>query len=512
VGRGKAIKAVFFEGGIPRFAISNLTTEQLEHKLASDGLASAEQIEHARKLAGKANQLGPALVQMGALTDDLMRKAVRDQVMAIVMSLFEWDQGDYVFDERIRADHQVTLDCTAADILLEGARHAANIHPIADAIAPPDGVVIRSRMNGSRMDTGKLMPIESYVLSRIDTPTAVSEVGALSGVPEEDARRAVCALVAAGLLKLASDEKDEDEEAADKTEASMEELRDEVSRRLHFFTTADHYEVLEITRQSTTGDIKTAYYGLAKKFHPDRYHEVPRDSELRGQLEAVFSKLTQAYDVLKEPAQRAAYDAQIRKPSGALRKQAPIPLTPDVRVDERKLSTATRKTGALIQPSGQRSTDSAAAASTQHVAHETQPDIPAAGAPAGRTAEYYFQQGRARFERKEYHAAVHLLREAVKLDPARPQYHLHLGVALITNPRTRREAEQHLAKSAELDPYNSQVRAKLGMVYKEAGLPKKAEHYFREALNIDPENRVAKRELGTDKKQDAASLWKWFKK
>jgi tetratricopeptide (TPR) repeat protein len=316
-------------------------------------------------------------------------------------------------------------------------------------------------------------------------------------------------------LKLASDEKDEEEEAANRTEASMDELRDEVARRLHFFASADHYEVLEITRQSTTGDIKTAYYGLAKKFHPDRYHEVPRDSELRGQLEALFAKLTQAYDVLKEPAQRAAYDTQIRKPSGTLRKQAQAPLAPDVRLDERKLSGATRKTGALMQPSGGvvSGSDSKATAPAQQAVLEAQPDLSApAGANQGRTAEYYYQQGRARFDRKEYHAAVHLLREAVKLDSARPQYHLHLGVALITNPRTRREAEQHLAKAAELDPYNAQVRAKLGMVYKEAGLPKKAEHYFRDALRIDPENRVANRELGGDKKQDAAGLWKWFKK
>ena len=49
------------------------------------------------------------------------------------------------------------------------------------------------------------------------------------------------------------------------------------------------------------------------------------------------------------------------------------------------------------------------------------------------------------------------------------------------------------------------------MVYKDIGLPKKAENYFREALNIDPENKVARRELGVENKKDA-SLWKWFKK
>ena len=46
-------------------------------------------------------------------------------------------------------------------------------------------------------------------------------------------------------------------------------------------------------------------------------------------------------------------------------------------------------------------------------------------------AEHYFSQGRARYERKEYHAAVHLLREAVKLDASKSAYHFHLGIALL---------------------------------------------------------------------------------
>jgi len=509
--RGKAIKAIFFEGGTPLFAISNLTNEQLENRLVRDGLATNEQIEQAKQPGAKANQLGPALVSMGALTDDLMRKTVRDQVMAIILSLFEWNDGEYVFDERIRANHEVSLDCSPADILLEGARHASNLPAIADTIAPHDGVVIRTRMNGSRMDTGKLMPIESYVLSRIDSPTAVSEVGSLSGIAEEDAHRAVCALVASGLLKLASDERDEEDEAAHKTEVSLEEIREEVTRKLHFFATADYYEVLEVTRQSTTGDIKTAYYGLAKKFHPDRYHQIPRESELRGYLETVFAKLTQAYDTLKEPGLRASYDSQLRKPPAA-RTQAPTPhLEP--RIAEARQSSDERKplTGSSMPAGDFGSQSSQAPAPAQSAKAQVLDSTQPAGAAVGRTAEYYFQQGRARFDRKEYHAAVHLLREAVKLDPSRPQYHLHLGMALINNPRTRRESEQHLSKSAELDPYNAQLRAKLGMVYKDIGLPKKAENYFREALNIDPENKVARRELGVENKKDA-SLWKWFKK
>ena len=522
VTRGKAIKAVFFEAGMPRFAISNLANEQLDHKLIKDGLATTEQIEKAKELGGKANQLGAALVRMGVLTEDLMSKTLRDQVMAIVLSLFEWDHGDYVFDDRIRTNHDVVLDSSPQDILLEGARHAATMQPIADSMAPPDGVVVRPQVNGNRLDTGKLIPIESYVLSRIDSPTPVSEVGALSGIPEDDAHRALCALISAGLLTLAGEDKHDSREPADEDGKLIEELREEVIRKLHYFTTADYYEVLEITRQATTSDIKTAYYDLAKKFHPDRYHQIPRDSELRTQLEAVFAKLSQAYETLKTPAQRAAYDDRLRNSSGVSQQSSP-PFSPEAKIGdsthhaERTSLGGSSLTGDLKLPSASNDPAQTAAPATAHVAAETHvaETYHPVGANAGRTAEYYYQQGRARFDRKEYHAAVHLLREAVKLDPSRPHYHLHLGIALINNPRTRREAEQHLNRAAELDPYSANVRVKLGMIYKELGLTRKAEHFLQEALSIDPSNRVAQRELGVTgdkKKGEAGGLGSFAKK
>jgi curved DNA-binding protein CbpA len=504
--KGKMIKAIFFQGGAPKFAISNVAKDQLEQKLIKDGLVTAAQIEQAKKAAGAANQLGASLVEAGVLTNDLMRKVVSDQVMGIVLSLFEWDHGDYVFDERIRANHDVTLECSAVDVLLEGARHAAGLSTIAEALAPLDGIIVRPKKNG-RTDSGKLMPVESYILSRIDSPTAISEVGSLSGIPEEQAHRAICALVAAGLLRLAGDEKEE-EESTEKETNSIEQVREEVLRRLHFFTTADYYEMLEVTRQSTTADIKMAYYNLAKKFHPDRYHQLARDSELRSNLESLFSRLTQAYDTLRQPALRANYDDQLRKPTnkttGALAQEPRIAERRPV--EERKPTADTIASG---EPSSQGSSNVKLSSNTQTGGAEATPvESHHNAAPnVGRTAEYYYQQGRARFDRKEYHAAVHLLREAVRIDPAKPQYHFHLGMALINNPRTRREAEQHLSKAAELDPYNANMRMKLGLVYKEAGLPKKAEHFFREVLSLDPSNRHALKELHS-KKEEAGNIWK----
>jgi curved DNA-binding protein CbpA len=531
--RGKTIKAIFFESGAPRYAISNLANEQLDHKLIKEKLATADQIEQAKQRAGKPHRVASVLVEMGVLTDDSMRKLVRQQVMGIVLSLFECTQGDYAFDERIRAAHDVPLDITASDILLEGARHGASIQEIAEIIAPSEGVVAKTNAKVIRVDAGRLIPIESYVLSRIESPVVVSEVGALSGIADEEAHRAVCALVAAGFLRLEGDNKEEAEEQVRESDELTDRLREEVARKLHFYSSADHYEILGVTRQATTSDIKAAYYQLAKKFHPDR-HRNTEHSDLRGKLESLLSLITQAYDTLSEAPQRAAYDERLKRSSTSASAAAnkppvmnsePVTATPRTTeqkpvehnspTEERGQTGDLRKSGPLsinTVPLQQSSSDSTAAdaqpqaqtaAQASPVANQT------ANGNSGQQAEQYYQQGRARYDRKEYHAAVHLLREAVKLDPSRAPYHYHLGVALIRNPRTRREAEVHLSKAAELEPYNAQIRLKLGLIYKEAGLVKKSESYFRMALQIDPDNRMARRELNTKPtKAEAGINWK----
>jgi curved DNA-binding protein CbpA len=514
--RGKAIKAVFFESGAPTFAISNLANEQLEHKLIRGGLVTPEQIEQAKlTLGGKTHRLGPALVEMSVLEDSLMRQLVCEQVIGIILSVFEWTQGDYSFDHRIRAAHEVTLDRSALDMLLEGARHAADLQQVADLIVPENSVVTRAKSAGSRADSGRLIPLESYILSRIEAPTAVTDVGALSGVGDTDARRAVCALVAAGYLKLDDRDNDEEEDpAAREAEENLGRIREDVIRQLHFSQSADYYDVLGVTRHATTAEIKSAYYHHAKKYHPDRYHQ-QESGDLRAKLETLFALMTQAYDTLSQPAERAGYDERIRKNSDPLSTSAlkMPPLTGAAPAPTAAETESLDDENVAHSLNGQLAGgESLTTPSVESVIPDILGGIPKNGPqlPPAQLAELYYQQGRARFERKEYHAAVHLLREAIKLDPNRAPYHYHFGIALIRNPRTRREAERHLSKAAQLEPFNAQIRVKLGLLYKEAGLTKRADLYFREALRMDPENRVAIRETGGEAgaKSKGSNGWK----
>ena len=63
----------------------------------------------------------------------------------------------------------------------------------------------------------------------------------------------------------------------------------------------DYYELLEVERTADDGTIKSSYRKLAMRFHPDKN---PGCAE----SEAKFKAISEAYDVLKDPQKRAAYD------------------------------------------------------------------------------------------------------------------------------------------------------------------------------------------------------------
>lgn len=63
----------------------------------------------------------------------------------------------------------------------------------------------------------------------------------------------------------------------------------------------DYYELLGVSRGADLHTIKSAYRKLAKEHHPDRKNGC-KDSETR------FKAISEAYDVLKDPQKRAAYD------------------------------------------------------------------------------------------------------------------------------------------------------------------------------------------------------------
>ncbi len=62
----------------------------------------------------------------------------------------------------------------------------------------------------------------------------------------------------------------------------------------------DYYKIMGVARQASAEDIKRAHRKLARQYHPDVSKEPG--------AEAKFKELTEAYEVLRDPEKRAAYD------------------------------------------------------------------------------------------------------------------------------------------------------------------------------------------------------------
>src|SRR3989344_8487659 len=63
----------------------------------------------------------------------------------------------------------------------------------------------------------------------------------------------------------------------------------------------DYYELLECERTADEATLKSSYRKLAMKYHPDK-NPGCKDSEAR------FKAISEAYDCLRDPQKRAAYD------------------------------------------------------------------------------------------------------------------------------------------------------------------------------------------------------------
>lgn len=323
-----ATKHVYFEDGAVIYAGSSVVEERFGEQLKMIGCISDEQFDVALAETKKGKYLGACLVDLGFLSPEDLRALLLGHVKHIIYSLFPWDSGDYEFVTQKIQIKDFRQPLPTAEIIFEGIRLMDDPSRIRTWLGDFERRLRPARDPFQLFQTVSLLPEEAYVISRIDAPVTLSELMVTTGIPEEGLQKTVCALMLSGIVEpvdaeqpptlaesVAESAHPTGSMAVDASEAAQ--LCFELWEILRVIDDGGtHHQVLGINRRFAPDELKKSYRELAKKFHPDRHSQLAAfDFQVKAELERVFIRIQQAYDVLSNEETRRKYEASIRFPT-----------------------------------------------------------------------------------------------------------------------------------------------------------------------------------------------------
>jgi curved DNA-binding protein CbpA len=471
--RERAQKALYFESGKLIYAASNLRTLRLREYLNKRGVvAEKDRASLENNLSDLA--LAAALSAKGTLkqkeVDGLLAALVADLLRVTLL----WTEGTWEFDDRARLDDSVRVQVDTANLLREAAQRMP-WEFISDRFLNPDETISRA----SEVPlTSNFLPAESFLLSRLDEPTRLEDLVAFSGLPEADAYRVIYGLALSGLIEreywhnaFRTDPAKTSEQTSTRvapespsreagqtgsrwTAASDEE--EDLEKFLSRLSQAtNYYEILELPTTAGANEIKDAYYALARRYHPDRFH-LQFGTQLHAKLSSAFARITQAYERLTDPSARSAYDKALER-SKRLAESA---------AQSAKVVPGFDPADDLELKTGDSGTDS------------------------GR-AEQNFREGIAAMKEGRIDAAISYLAAAARVAPQEARYRAYYGRALAASEKTRRLAENEIQAAVKLDPASPNFRTMLAELYFDLGFHRRAQTEVERALALDPLNVTA---------------------
>lgn len=199
----------------------------------------------------------------------------------------------------------------------------------------------------------------------------------------------------------------------------------------------DYYELFGLKSNTPIEEIKEAYFRFAKKYHPDRVSQAP-DPDIKEKSNYVFSEINKAYEILSDDNKRREYDLKGPEAGGG-----------DESIKEKMIEKA----------------------------------------------RMLYRKAKTLYAQKKFWEAQALLEQAVRLGDEKASYYLLLGLCQINLPAMRRMAEKNLQKAIELEHWNAEAYAALGLLFYSEQHLKRAEGFFRKALSINPDHDLSRKKL-----------------
>ena len=490
--RGPERRGFRFRNGHIVHADTSVREDRMGEVLVRHGRLTAADLKRAIGFAVRDNKrLGTVLVELGLLPSDQIEDALALHVHEILAKVFSWSDGTYEFTAEEETGPLVgdtTLKVTTAELILEAARSVTDPDVVRYNLGDIDRVLGLASDPLLRFQRVTLTPSDGYVLSRVDGTLSAREIVAMISLPREETQKSLFALLSTGMIEnlpLPPKARPADAtkkrpaapvqmaaapvpelppvvlpppptaaEAAAQTAEHAAAAHDDPRRMeiLEAFTGLKHhthFQVLRLERTATEAQVKEAYFRLARRFHPDVHHD-PALADLRDKIEAIFVRLGEAYEVLRNPRIRAKYETQLN-PAPAT--QAPAPNAPAPPAVNRE--TETREAAAAIKRAARLL-----------------------------SSEMYWD-------------AIQVLEPAVLRAVGKPRQEgrVLLARAYMKNVNWLKQGEELLQEVMKEEPGHAEACLLLAQIYRDQGLKARATHMLRKAAELLPDNAEVRAEL-----------------
>ena len=196
---GGARKALYVKEGRVVFGSSNLPNDRLGEILIRNGKITVEEYEASIKAISKGKRQGKVLVEMGALSPKDLWEGVQFQVKEIVYSIFEWEDGQFHFEESsLPSKERITVDLDIQDLILAGIRRIDASGAIQSRY-PESSTVVEA---GASQAPSSLESYEKHILGLVDGERSVLEICQDSEIGDNETLKVLYALLSTGILKV----------------------------------------------------------------------------------------------------------------------------------------------------------------------------------------------------------------------------------------------------------------------------------------------------------------------
>ncbi len=457
--RGKTEKRLLFHQGAPLHVDSNVVGEGLAAQLSRTGTITPEQANEVEELVKRKRCAeGAALLSLRLLEPKALFAALKDQLRRRIVECFGWPGGRFQLEtdvvppdeaqpfrtdpyaliqeglathwsvERLLGDLVGQLDRypRPARVFSELARRLIDSPEVKRLIQAVDG----SRSLGQALGSGGNSPQVLAAVWLMDaTQALLYESEPIRRTDDSEAELQEIEIEVIGAASTRSDRETQttasaEQSASDNPEA--EKMRQEVLDQHARLSELTHYELLDLSADCKPAAIKKAYFSAAKRHHPDALNRLGL-GDLKTQASEVFSRISQAYEVLKNAQKRKDYDASL--------------LDDGPEIDASRLAQA----------------------------------------------ETFYRKGDILARMGDFRGALQFFQNAVDVWPEESVYQCDLGWAFFRkSPPEQDAARTHLEQAIELQSDNAAAHYRLGLVLRNLGEEKEAEEHIDRAKEIDP--------------------------